>query len=530
MWTLVPALTLLGRGGVFNGGYGLDVPDLMQYMAFIRDSGQHVLSSNLFDTRPDPHLFLDPVFAISGLAWKLGASIQFALLMWVPVAAAGLAVGFTAYARRLLGPDRAAVALGLGLAFFYLPPAMALADWLNWSSTLRFGTRVVGLEMFAGGYAWAGGPALALAAMPLFLLATERLLEPSRRAPGRSATWYAAWAGIAGLFTTWVHPWQGITLLVILAALAAWGRLRRRYQPLVVPAILTAAPLGYYLALSRTHSSWMMASHPNDFAHFGWWLWLGLATVVLALPGFAVSRPDLQERMLLLWPPAAFVVYLSLDRTWFYHALAGLSLPLAILAVRGWRRLALSRALAAGAVLAVTVPGTVWTVQQVIKARAQQFFATGEARALGYLDATRQRGSVLASAMPLGQAVPAFTGRHTFVGHYYWTPDYAQRAAETDALFAGRLSQARAVGLVRVSRARFLVSDCKHSGVDLRRMLGSMVVSSRRFGCAAVYEVRPPGFHAQVVPPSTPRAERSVAYPAPRSAPSTVRSGSGSAA
>ena len=42
------------------------------------------------------------------------------------------------------------------------------------------------------------------------------------------------------------------------------------------------------------------------------------------------------------------------------HALGGLSLPLAILAVRGWRRLRLPAVAGAAAVALITVPGTVY--------------------------------------------------------------------------------------------------------------------------------------------------------------------------
>jgi hypothetical protein len=500
-------IVLLGGHGVFNGADSLDVPDLMQYMSFIRDSGQHVLISNRFDVVADPHLFLDPVFALSGLAWRLGASIQLALLLWVPVSVAALLVGFTAYARRLLGRDRTATAVALVLAFFYVAPAMPLAQWLHGSPTLRFGTEVVGLELFAGSYSWGGGPGIAIALMPCFLLAVERLLDPSTRAAGRSARWYAAWAGLAGMLAMWVHPWQGVTLLVIVAALVAWGRFDRRYLALVFPAALTAAPLGYYFALSHTDSAWMTVSRPNDYAHFGLWLVLGMAPVLLALPGLGGRDLDLQERLLRIWPFAAFGVYLALDRTWFYQALAGLSLPLAILTVRGWRALRLPRVLAAAAVLAVTVPGMTWVVQEFVQTRADHFFGTGEARALAFLDSSRRAGPVLAPAMPLGQAVPAFTGRQTYVGHYYWTPDYPGRSALAERLFDGRLSRAQALALVRVSKAAYLLSDCRSGRADIQPLLGEVIVSVRRFGCATVYEVGPPAFQAHTVPASGPREE-----------------------
>jgi hypothetical protein len=490
LWALVPFIALIGGSGVFNGSDGLGPQDHMQYLSFIRDAGEHFLISNRFDVTPDRHLFLDPVFAISGLVWKLGASIQLAFLLWLPVAVTVLFAGFAAYARRLLAPDRAAVVIALILAFFYVAPAMPLAEWLHGSTNLRFGTQVVGLEMFAGSYPWGGFPAaISIGLMPLFLLGVERVLEPSARAPGRSQRWYVIWSGLAGMLVSWLHPWQGITLLAIVAGLVLWARLGRRAPSLVVPVALTAAPLGYFYLLSHTHSSWQIVSHPNSFSHVGWWFVLGMLPLLLVLPGFRGRDLDLQERALRLWPVAAFAIYFAMDRTWFYHSFAALSLPLGILAVKGWRERHVPRPVLAAVVLAVTVPGMVYAVQQLAKSRPDHFFTPGEASALAFLNSSPRPGAVLAPATPLGQAVPAFAGRQTYVGHYYWTPDYSHRMPRVDALFDGRLSAPQAIELVRASGAAFLASDCRRGRVNLEPLLATAIVRTRRFGCATVYEL-----------------------------------------
>jgi hypothetical protein len=384
--------------------------------------------------------------------------------------------------------------VALILAFFYVAPAMPLAEWLHGSPVLRFGTQVVGLEIFAGSYPWGGFPAaIAIGLMPLFLLGLERVLDSSKRAPGRSERWYAIWSGLAGMFVTWLHPWQGITLLAIVAGLVVWARLGRRVLSLVVPVGLTAAPLGYFYVLSHTHSSWQLVSHANNFAHVGWWFALGMLPLLLALPGFRGRDLDIQERALRLWPVAAFAVYFAMNRTWFYHALAALSLPLAILAVKGWRDLRVPRPLIAATLLAVTIPGMVYAVQQLVKTRDQHFFTPSEAHALAFLNSSPRSGPVLAPAVPLGQAVPAFAGRQTYVGHYYWTPDYFHRAALADALFDGRLAPAKAIQLVHASGVAFLASDCRRGRVNLEPLLGGMIARAWRFGCASVYELRSSG-------------------------------------
>jgi hypothetical protein len=66
------------------------------------------------------------------------------------------------------------------------------------------------------------------------------------------------------------------------------------------------------------------------------------------------------------------------------------------------------------------------------------------------------------------------------------------RSEQADALFDGSMSPAAARRFVRDSGARFMLFSCvKHA--DLTRELRPLITSVRHFGCAAVYELRPPG-------------------------------------
>lgn len=492
-FSLLPIVLLAGGGDVFIGSDGLNVADHLQYMGFIRDAGENVLFSNRFDVVDDPYLFLHPTFAISGLAWQLGASIQLAFLMWKPVGVLALFLAFAAYVRRLLEPDTAAILAALSLALFFFSPALALADWLDASDRFVFGSSIIAFELWGAGFTLGvAGGTLAVAGVPLFLLAIERLLEPTRRAPGRSARWYAVWAALAGMLAAWLHPWQGLTLLLIVAGLVVWERFDRRLLALTVPVAGVVAPLAYMWVLSKTDSAWAAVSRVQDAPHLADWLLAGLAPAVFALPGYPGRDLDLQERMLRIWPVAAVVLYFALDRSFFYHAFLGLSLPLAILAVKGLRPLRLPRAVVVGAILLFTVPGLVWFAPVMRERRAENFIAAGERDALRYLDDAPRAGPVLAPREPLGQAVPAFAGRKTWVGHYTWTPDNESRSQRAEALFSGDLGRKEARRLVQESRAAFLASDCRNRA-DLRRILGPVVARVRRFGCATIYELEPRG-------------------------------------
>jgi hypothetical protein len=497
LWSLLPLAILfvsldgglsIGSGGVFTGADFPDVIDQLQYLSWIRDAGDHALLSNRFDLVADPHLFLHPAYALSGLAWRLGVSLQLALIAWRPVWVLALFVGYTAYVRRLVEPRPWVRAATLFLALFMVTVATPLVQWLDLgNSTLRFGTKVMGLEMFPGDYV-VGASALAIGLMPLFLLGVECLLDPSRRRPGRSTGWYAGLTAGAGVLVSWLHPWQGLTLLVLVVGVTAWGGMWARARLLILPVLGTLAPLLYYQVLSHTHSAWQTVSRPNGFAHFGAWFFLAvLPPVLLALPGIPGRSLDVQQRLLRLWPLAALVVYLGLQRSWIYHAFVGLSLPLAILAVNGWRRRRLPVPVGLVLIVLFTLPGAAFYLQQVRGQGEQHFLASDEARALDYLARRPGAGGVLARE-PLASAVPAFSGRRTWVGHPTWTPAYLARVPVADALVSGRLSPAQAQGFLHAIGARFVLRDCgaRH---DLGPLLGGELMGVRRFGCAVVYEL-----------------------------------------
>lgn len=493
LWSLVPLVLLFAGGddGLFTGSDGLQTDDHLQYLSWVREASDDVLLSNRFDVVEDPRLFLHPMLALSGLLNALGVSVQLSYLLWKPVTVALLFAGFAAYVRRRLGPDGGARAAALALALFFLTPATVLVDALDVGSPdLQFSTLVIGLEAFAALYPWGGYTgAVAIAMVPIFLLCAERLLEPDAR-PGRGARAYAAVAGIAGALASWVHPWQGLTILAIVGGLVAWDRFDRRNLRLAVPVALTAAPLLYLFVLSRTDSSWGTVAQPNDSPHLGLWLAIALAPALLALPGLRGPADTVGERLLRLWPLGALAVYFALQQSWFYHAFNGLTLPLAILAVRGWRHWRVPRGLAVPVVLALTLPGLVFAVAKFRETRGAHFLRDDDASALAYLDAAERPGPVLAP-QEVGIAVPAFTGRRTWVGHYYWTPDYGARVARARALADGRLAEADAQQVVRESRAAFVLAPCG-SAPDAGRRLGPMIAATRRFGCATVYEVRGP--------------------------------------
>jgi hypothetical protein len=411
-------------------------------------------------------------------------------VLWKPVAVIALAGGALAYVRRLGASPWVAV---LGLAAF--APLGVLAGLVEGPGAgLPHWARFMAEQMAPLHYLWGNLPAaIAIGLTPLFLLGAERLVNT----PGR---WlldrYALGLSAVGLVTAWLHPWQGVIIVMVVVGAALWGRLERRYFVLAVPVAATVAPLAYYFVLQHADDAWNTARlqvATTGFLGFHIVELLVLLGPFVALAAFGVRRPvqDLQERMLLLWPAASFLSY-ALNGAARYHALGGIALPLAVLCARGWRRFGLPRAASVAAVTLMIVPGLLFMPAKIghnIHNRAKLYWLyPDEASAIHYLASAPRPGGILSSHQ-LSPAAVAMTGRQAWVGHPTWTPHYSPRALLSLKLFAGDLSRRDARRLVARSRARYVLSGCPAK--DPVPELGAMVVAVKRFGCVSVIEVRP---------------------------------------
>jgi hypothetical protein len=505
-WAFVPVVLLVvhadaihaswtGADGLI-GADGVLGADQLQYLAWARGVALHGLAPDLFTLGRSGSVYLEPASGLAGALAAAGTSLVTGYLVVKAIAVLVLAAGVTAWCRRLLGgrgrpvgPELAAVALAL----YAVTPATALVNWLQLGSArFRFDIYLAGDELLTATKLWGYMPAaLAIGLMCLALLALERSLE----AGGARAI---ASAAAAALLCAWLHPWQGITLGLIVVGLAA---LRRRPQELPGFALVLlglAIPLAYYGLLEHTDPAWRMAARNEQGPRLPATVLLACLgpLVLLALPGLRrLGRgAPLAEQALVLWVPAGLATY-WLNGAFATHALQGLSVPLAVLVVRGGARWRLPAAGAWVGVLLLTLPGLAYDARKFVRTSrsglVQYALPRADARALRWAAREAPAGGILAPA-PFAAVIPAQTGRPVWVGHGDWSPDYPARARRADRLFAGRMGPAAAQALVRATGARLLVSDCGHRRGQERlgRALGGSVVETRRFGCARVYVER----------------------------------------
>src|SRR5579884_2377633 len=492
LWTLGLDLgQVIAHGRVWTGTDGTYITDQMQYLAWIKDASHHVLVSNLFVLRSTPADYFQPAVVISGALTALGMAPWLALLLWKPVAVVSLWLAFRAYVHRTV-PGRLGRRAALILALFFGSYTLVYGQW-----------GVVG-DMMPGFLSW--GYTFGLLALALMVFALVRYERARERGE------ITVVPGVLGAIAALLHPWHGELFVVVLVGAEAalwWLAKPRRRPPLglaVLTVGLTGAALLYYEILGRADKSWELARVASKHGGFPLWT-VALAAAPLLVPAALAWRAPQRtfgQIATRVWPVATLIIWVlsasALSATPL-HAVQGLTLPLGVLAVQGVARLRLDRAprmrlAAVPAIALLTVPGTIKLMQEGKQLASPtynnaNFIAKPERAALRYLAHTPDRGGVLARPY-LGLVVPALTDRNTFVGDCLWSePGCSQRVNATQALFSGSMAPGQARAFVRATGARFLLSDCKQAA-ELSHVLGSMLLSVHRFGCATVYELADP--------------------------------------
>jgi hypothetical protein len=481
---------LIGADGELGG-------DQLQYLAWVRDASAHGLAADLFRLTDIRRVYLQPLFTISGGLYRLGLPLAVAYWVFKPVAIATLGIGAIAWARRMFGDQAGARAATVALSLFLSVPATELFGWTHTGKGgLAFPLFLLGSELHGADKIWGYVPsAIALGLMPIALLATERALalataqRPSRARRAGAITLATA----AALIASWLHPWQGVTLILILAGLVALRR-GRGVTTLAAPALAAALPLVYYYALSHADPAWSLASTYEATRRApAITLIVGFGPLALiAAPGLRRPRGEMIEQALLLWIAATFVNYF-LNNSFPPHAYQGLAFPFSVLAVRGFQRLRLPVIVGWVGVGLLTIPGMVSDARKLVrtfdKPLVQYYLPHDDVAALHWVTHHAPPGGVLAP-IPFASVIPSQTGRAVWVGNGYWSRNYPVQSKLAKRLFFGHMRPTAAQSFVAGTGARVLVSDCAHHA-NLSASLGPMVASMHTFGCARVYVLTP---------------------------------------
>ncbi|PZS10135.1 MAG: hypothetical protein DLM64_09220 [Solirubrobacterales bacterium] len=479
------------RGLVWTGIDGEFPVDQMQYLAWVQDASRHLLASDLFWPRSSAGDYLQPMVALSGGLAALGVAPWLALLVWKPVAVGAMFYALRAFYRRVLpgAPQRRA---GLALGLFAATWGTLGDEWIPFVSW---------------GYLYG---LVALAAVLGALVAYDRT-----RRDGRGA-W---WAPALGWLGSWLHPWQGELLILVVVGAELLGLRRspthRSGRRLALPAATvcaTALPLAYYAILQYSDPAWGRGDVATR--HHAWSLgsavWPLAPLLIAAALAYRRRPAGFLAVATRVWPLATLAVW-ALSTSGLgatpLHAWLGITIPLGALAVEGiaglrWSHVPGRRALAVLAVASVTVPGSIHLMSAApayvnSANHGQNLITSSENRAFRYLALAPQAGAVLSSYY-LGDAVPGETGRRTYVGDYRWSvAGYSARERTTLRLLDGRLTGGRARAFVLSTAARFVLAGCT-STTGLSQTLQAITRAKHRFGCASVYEIGARGRTARI--------------------------------
>lgn len=489
-------------GHIWTGTDGIYPVDQLQYMSWIQDASHHVLVSDMYVLRGTPHDYLEPLVALAGGLTALGLPPWAALLVFQPLAVAALFFAIRAYVRRSLSgrwERRAALILSLFFGSF----VVLFAPFAGRGTVAGGGVPDEWIPFWTWGYL---PGVFAIAAMIGALVAYDRATREGR------VIWLAP---VLGLLASWLHPWQGEELILIIGLYEVGRRTRvggRALEPQEsgsrAPSSLawltlaaTVLPLVYYVLLDRLDPIWQMAEKANAVPLPTDTVLLPLVPlVVMAVLGWPRRPRTFLGATSGIWPLAALAVYLLCEvgvGSTPLHAFGGIAVPLSVLTVRGAGRLGLSRVprhrwVAALLVAAVTVPEGLAVVTTVPRYVNSAFIYPDANRALSYLAHAPQAGGVLTN-FRLGAVTPSLTGRHTYIGETTWSqPDPKLRNHRIRWLFYEHPNPARAQAFVLATGARFILAPC-HVWTDLQQVLAPVLSAVHHFGCAAVYTVRPRG-------------------------------------
>jgi len=514
------AVDAAANNRVYLGAAGASAQDSMQYLAWATDAAHHGLIANLYGFNNGGHVFFHPIWLVTGLL-HVDAGMSYLLLLgvWQAVALVLLIVVFRRYAQLVLGNDGRARAIALTLAMFLVSPFFLFVVYLQFK---LYGAHWMGL-LTGESYAvqWISGYfpiALTVTAMIGYLIAVEQLMGTLDRPTLGAELFQPAGLAAAALGSTaaFLHPWQGTELAVLTVGLAIWDRLlTRRNVRLLLPLAAIALPLLYYLILPKIDAGWATSSrgpgpHQAGIPLLGWLTTFGPAALA-SVPGWRTRATSDRQRLLRLWPMAVLITFVAVP-TGKFQAFAGVSVPLALLAVQGWRRVLEKRRVGgrnprvprflvtAGVVVLVfaAAPATTWQlIKYRLGSRAVAQLDRPDADALDYL-ARQPRGGVL-STVKVGIWVPALTDDSTYVGHSVWSPQWARRGKYVNRLFdyPGKrpLSPTAALALIEQPGALYVLEPCG-AREKLWPLLEPRGYSRHVFGCSTVYS-RPIRAHAE---------------------------------
>ena len=449
---------------------GYNPKDWLQYVAFIREAeaGRWLLA-NPFTTAPQDGRYLPLFFDLLGTVCRWTGASPFLVLelsrvplLFLLLGAVWHVTGVVLEQRRdrILACWLVMLAGGLEAVVDRLVPYLPAQIQGQVNQDLW---HLQGWNTFAAGY----NP-LWVAALALTLVT----LVPLLRRHGPAGASDAARLGIGFLALFLIHPYSAIVVLAVVVARAVLAWLLEIPGGLagvgwiaagLVPATVIAASLSAWQsgdAVYRASSDSMLG--PQALSIFWYPVTLGVVGL-FALRGWRrwIADGDTGRLGLGAWTLAVVLLHTSTVLNG-YHFVFHLWPPLCLAAAPALARtLDRLRARPFGLAWAAAVLVLVFQAPLTLTAKCVDEVETHRIRQSGFkvLDAlaTLPAGNVLAPP-DLGNYIPAYTDHRVYAGHWFLTPQFAQRAQDALNAVGGRTTAEQLVALVDDQRIRYLVT------------------------------------------------------------------------
>jgi hypothetical protein len=500
---------------VFLGAAGFYPQDTLQYLAWVRDA-QNGLVRNLYGS-VGRAVFIHPMWSPSGWVQALtGVSDAIIVAFWKAVAVVILVWGLARVVATQIADDRPRRRVALLFALVAgVNPLVVVASKLvpSWRAPLG----ATAIVMIPAASLWDWTPlAIAIGLMCLTVVRIQRLLEcrSTLENGGQLSPWLVTAA--LGLLTSWLHPWQGESLIFFAAGLYVYrlrgtglrvrlahgansheaatsigGTDRRALLGVTLFVCATALPILYYLILGYADSGW--ATGRASSVRMGGIVFPDLLLYVAPLALLPVlvrsrARGDYAVRSLIIWllADALTLLVTGADR---FRALEGTSIPVLILLVKLWPEYVGRKRWQTWAGLVCALAPTAYLVvhsHHVVFGYSQrEILPPDDLRAARAASPISGAHPILTEA-ELGLWIPALTDHATWVGHPYWTPDYSTRVQRTSQLIEGQLTVSEATKLVRSADADAIIEPCGFRK-NIEAVLRPAGFTRRQFGCATLY-------------------------------------------
>lgn len=451
MLVLAPAFLLASRhpppDRVFSGAFAFG-DDVDQYLSFVEQASRGVvLFENKFDVRPHDGFLLNPSWWAGGVTARLLGGRTVAGLHVFGALALFLLLGGAARLLALAGADEARRAWGLAL--------FALGGGGGWIGTLLNPPGPPAADVALCLY-----PFRQMTVAPHGVVGVALLLW--------SAAHYIRWRHGMGTRWWWICTAALLALArpfdaVLFGALVVWleARAARRGQVAAWRRLAEAAwllPVGVYLGLAYAfHSSFGLWSRQNvvpvpGLASFAWGLGPALAIVAFGsarLRGAPASSRDAVNALfiialvpLLLLPlPITFSLQLMNATGGALLLLTALALPLRGLPVA----------------TAALCPTSLVILFGLYNPPPPVFMPADYELAARHLAGTCQPGDVVYAPIDPSLAVAGRTPCSVAIGHRVLTPDFAERARETETFYASATPAVWRESLLRALHVRFVM-------------------------------------------------------------------------